>query len=78
MFKDNLFKKVEKKSGVNKETIINLAQKLEKGNMKDKNTLREVIREISSLTGKDVSEEKEEKIINTIINDQVPNIDNII
>jgi hypothetical protein len=69
---DNLFSKVEKKTKVNKSTIMNLANKLQ-GNMKDKDTLLEVIDELSSLTGKNVSEEKKEKIINAIVNDKVPN-----
>lgn len=76
MFKDNFFKKVEDKTNIDKNTIINLAQKLQKGNMKDETTLREVIKEIGNLTGKEVSKEKEDKIINAVINDQVPdNID---
>jgi len=69
---DNLFSKVEKKTKVKKNTIIDLANKLQ-GNMKDKNTLMEVINELSSLTGRNVSEEKKEKIINAIVNDKVPN-----
>ena len=70
---DNLWGKVEKKTKVNKNTILDLASKLSNGNMKDKNTLLEVIDELSSLTGKSVSSEKKEKIVNAIINDKVPN-----
>ena len=73
MFKDSLFNKIEKKTNINKETIINLANKIQKNNMKDETTLREVIQDLSNLTGKPVSKEKEDKIIKTIINDQVPN-----
>ena len=74
---DNLFNKIEKKTNINKETILSLASKLQKGNMKDKNTLTEVIDEISLLTGKTITDEKKEKIINTIITDKVPrDIDN--
>ena len=50
-----------------------LANKIQKNNMKDESTLREVIQELSDLTGKPVSKEKEDKIINSIINNQVPN-----
>jgi hypothetical protein len=76
MFKDNLFKKIEDKTKVNKETIINLAEKIKKNNFKDENTIREVIKDLSSITGKEVSKEKEDKIISAIINDKVPkNID---
>ena len=69
---DNLFNKVEKKTNVKKETILSLASKLQKGNMKDENVLKEVIDELSLLTGKNISEEKKEKIISTIVNDKVP------
>ena len=73
MFGDSFFKKVEDKTKVSKDTILNLAKKLQDSNMKDENTLRDVIHEISNLTGKEVSKEKEDKIINTIKNDKVPN-----
>ena len=73
MFKDNIFNKIEKKTNINKETIMNLANKIQKNNMKDESTLREVIHDLSNLTGKEVSKEKEDKIIKAIINDQVPN-----
>lgn len=73
MFKDSLFNKIEKKTNINKETIMNLANKIQKNNMKDESTLREVIQDLSNLTGKTVSKEKEDKIINAIMNDQVPN-----
>lgn len=70
---DNLFKRVEKKTNINKETILSLAAKLQNGNMKEKNTILEVIDELSSLTGKSIPDEKKEKIVNAIVNDQVPN-----
>ncbi len=71
-FSDNFFKKIEKKTNVNKETILSLADKLQKGNMKDETTLREVIQDISRITGRDVSKEKEQKIIDTVLSNGVP------
>lgn len=73
---DSIFNRVEKKTRVNKETILSLANKLQKSNMKDEKTLNEVIDELSILTGNKISDERKEKIINTIIHDKVPkNID---
>ena len=71
-FSDSFFKKVEKKTKVNKETIIELANKLQNGNMKDEKTLKEVIGTLSQMTGRPVSEEQEQKIINAVVNDKVP------
>ena len=71
-FKDSFFDKVEKRTKVDKETILNLANKLQKGNMKNEETLKEVIATLSKMTGKKVSKEQEEKIIKTIVDDKVP------
>ena len=70
---DNLFQKIENRTKINKETILSLANRLQNGNMKDQKTLLEVIDELSSLTGKEVSKEKKEKIVKAIINDKIPN-----
>ena len=69
---DNFFKRVEKKTNVNKDTILSLANKLQASNMKDEKTLREVINDLAKMTGREVSKEKEQKIIDTILNDNVP------
>lgn len=76
---DNFFKKVEKKTNVDKNTILSLASKLQGSNMKDEKVLKEVISDISKMTGREVSKEKEQKIIDAIINDKVPkNLDKFI
>ena len=71
-FGDAFFKKVENKTNVNKETILGLANKLQQGDLKDEKTLRNLIKEISTITGKSVSQEKEDKIIKAVINNKVP------
>lgn len=71
-FTDNFFDKIEKKTSVGKDTILKLAGKLQQGNLKDEKTLREVIKELGQMTGKDIDKEKEDKIINAVVNDNVP------
>ena len=71
-FTDNFFKKVEKKTNVDKNTILSLANKLQNGNMKDENTIKEVISTLSTLTGKTVTKEQEAKIISSIKNNNIP------
>lgn len=75
---DNLFKKIEKKTSVSKDTILDLAKTLQDSNMKNEDALRNVIKKLSLITGKEVSKEKEDKIISTIVNDKVPDIDKMI
>ena len=78
-FTDGFFKKIEKKTKVSKDTILSLAEKIQQNDMKNETTLREIIRELSAITGRDVSKEKENKIVSAVINDKIPkNIDKII
>lgn len=72
MFGDSFFEKVEKKTKVDKDTIVSLAQKLQSNNMKDEKVLSDLVDEISVIAGKEVSPEKKQKIINAIVQDKVP------
>lgn len=73
---DDILAKVEKKTSVKKEDLINIASRLNDGNMKDPSTLSGIIQDLATLAGKKVSKEKEDKIINLILTDKVPsNID---
>lgn len=79
MFKDSLFKKIEEKTNVNKETIISLANKLQNSNMKDEKVLNELIDDLSTIAGKKISDEKRKQLLDTIVNDKIPkNIDKMI
>ena len=69
---NNLFDKVEKKTKVKKEDILSLARSLQNKNLKDENELRKIIKDVASLAGKEVSKEREEKIIDAIIKDKIP------
>lgn len=78
-FSDKFFNKVEKKTNVGKDTILSLAKKLQENDLKNEGSLREVIQTLSQLTGRNVSKEQEDKIINAVVNDKVPkNIDKMI
>ena len=76
MLDDSFFKKIEKKTKVDKNTIVSLAEKLQKGNMKDEKTLSEVIDTLSAMKGKKVNKELKDKIIKKVVDDEVPkNVD---
>lgn len=72
MFGDAFFKRVENKTNVNKDTILSLASKVQKSDMKDEKVLRDLIKDIANVAGKEVNEEKTQKIINAVKNDQIP------
>ena len=78
-FSDSFFNRIEKKTNVGKDTILDLAKKLQQNDLKNEGTLREVIHTLSQMTGRDVSKEQEDKIINAVVNDKVPkDIDKLI
>lgn len=78
-FSDSFFNRVEKKTNVGKDTILELAKKLQQNDLKNEGTLREVIQTLSQMTGRNVSKEQEDKIINAVVNDNVPkDIDKLI
>ena len=69
---DELFQKVEKKTKVGKDKIISLAKMVNDNGLKDEKTLKEVISELSMLTGKKVDKTLESKIINAVMDGKVP------
>ena len=78
-FSDSFFNRIEKKTNVGKETILDLAKKLQQNDLKNEGILREVIQTLSQMTGKNVSKEQEDKIINAVVTDKVPkDIDKLI
>ena len=70
---DSFFQKIEKKTKVDKDTIISLAEKLQNGNMNDEGTIREIIDTLSKMTGKKISKEQSDKIVSKVVDGSVPN-----
>ena len=68
---NNLFNKVEKKTNVKKNDIINLAKSIQNKNMNDENNLRDLIHTIAQMAGKDVDNVIEDKIMNGVKNNQI-------
>ncbi len=71
-FSDNFFNRIEKKTSVDKNTILELARELQDNDLKNENTLRNVIHKLSEMTGRDVTKAQEDKIVSAVINDKVP------
>ena len=76
---DSFLNKVERKTNVSKKTILDLAEKLKGDNLKDENTIRDVINELSNLTGRTVSKEQSDKIVQAVVGDKIPdNLENML
>ena len=69
---DSIFEKVESKTNVKKEDIVRLAKSISGKDLNDEKNLRKLIKDVARLAGKEVSKEKEEKIINAGKKDKIP------
>ena len=68
---EKIFDKVEEKTNVKREDIINLAKSIQGKDMNNERNLRKLIQDVAKLAGKTVSKEKEEKIIKAVKKDQI-------
>lgn len=66
---NNFFKNIEQKTGVNMNDIFELANSLQNANFKDEKTVRSVIRRVSQIANKQVPQEMEDKIVQSIVTD---------
>ena len=69
---DSIFSKVEKRTSVKKEDIISLAKTVTSQDLSSDESIRNLIKKVAKLANKEVSKEKEEKIINAIKKNKVP------
>lgn len=69
---DSIFEKVESKTNVKKDDIVKLAKSISGKDLNDERNLRKLIKDVARLAGKEVSKEKEEKIIKAVQKDKIP------
>lgn len=66
---NNFFKNIEKKTGVNMNDIFQLANSIQGANLQDETTVRQVVKQVSKIAGRNIPKEMEDKIVQTIIKD---------
>lgn len=69
---NSFFDKIEKKTNVKQEDIFKLANSVSGANFRDEKTVRDLIQQVSRLANKPVSKEKEDELVKTIINNNIP------
>lgn len=70
--KDSIFDQLENKTNVRKEDLMKLAKSVSSKDLNDEKNLKKLIKDVARLAGKDISKEKEDKIINAIKKDKIP------
>ena len=68
----SFFDKVEKKTSVNQQDLLQLAQSVEGADFKDEETVRQLISQVASLANADVSQQKEDQLVEAITQNKIP------
>lgn len=66
---NSFFKKVEKKTGVEFDEIMALANAIQHANFGDERQVRKIVKRVSKLANKPVSPQLEEQIVKSIVQD---------
>ncbi len=64
---NNLFKNIEKKTGVNMKDVFELANSVQNANFKDEKTVRSIVQRVGQIANKKVPKEMEDKIVKSIV-----------
>ena len=64
---NNLFKNIEKKTGVNMKDVLELAGSVQNANFKDEKTVRSIIKRVGQIANKPVTKQMEDKIVKSIV-----------
>ena len=62
----DLFKKIESSSNLDRSTIMNVAESVKNANFQDEKVVRNLIQQLSAMTGKSVNKKTEEQIVKAV------------
>ena len=65
----SFFKRVEKKTGVDFDEIMTLANALSNANFSDEKQVRKIVKKVSRLANRPITQELENKIVKSILQD---------
>ena len=65
----SFFKKVEKKTGVDFDEIMALANALSHANFSDEKQVRKIVKKVSRMANRPITQELEDKIVKSILQD---------
>lgn len=71
-FQKNMFDKIQEKANINPDDIYQIADSVKHANFSDEKTVRNLIRQLSSMANKPISKEKEDKIVEAIVKNKLP------
>ena len=68
----DLFKKIDSSSNLVRSTIMNVAESVKNANFQDEKVVRNLIQQLSAMTGKSVNKKTEEQIVKAVTSQNMP------
>lgn len=68
----NIFNKIQNETNLRPEDIYQMASSIKSADFSNERAVRNIVQQISKMAGKNLSVEKENKIIESIVNNKVP------
>ncbi|MBM7094667.1 stage VI sporulation protein F [Bacillus sp. H-16] len=70
--KKNIFGEIEKKTNVNQQDLLKLAQSASKTDLKSEQNVRQLIQQVALVAGVSVNKKKEDELVKAIVANNVP------
>lgn len=67
-----IFNKIEQQSNLSVEEIYRIANSIQHADFSDEQTVRQIVRNLSNMANRSISQEKEDKIVQSIVNHRMP------
>lgn len=67
-----VFNKIEQNSNLSVEDIYQIAQSIQHADFSDEQTVRRIVRNLSQITNRSLTQEKEDSIVSSIVNNNIP------
>ena len=71
-FQNGMFDKLQKNANINPDDVYKIADSVKHANFSDEKTVRKLVRQLARLANKPISQEKEDKIVQSIVKNKMP------
>ncbi|WP_082233984.1 stage VI sporulation protein F [Halobacillus massiliensis] len=71
-FQKNIFEHLQKKANINPEEVFKVADSVKNADFTDEKVVRRLVRQLAKVANKPVSKKKEDKIVEAIVNQNMP------
>lgn len=71
-FQKGMFDKLQQNTNINPDDVYKIADSVKHANFSDEKTVRNLVRQLAKIANKPISQEKENKIVQSIIKNKMP------